>query len=309
MRSFRLLVGMVMLSGCATIITGTTQEVSFHSNPEGATVMVDGTTLGKTPLTFPLKKDKYDSVTFTKDGYKTLILPMQNNLNGWFWGNIVIGGFIGSTTDSVSGAIHQYSPGQYMVSLEPLAASKIEVETSKDARQKAREFIVMAYSQILRDLSTGQGEYLRSLFGLLEIRAEEQVEAIKKLRSLSEVYTNILEFADHAIDIYLKPSSSQVERRDTMTTGLDGADWPAVQFGAPEVQYRYLVGKDAVTVDKAVSTMTSVQKTAFTKFILHEKGKRSGLGWGFDIDPKLEQKEKEFIMLYLTTHSDFKPRF
>ena len=36
--------------GCATIVSGTTQEVSFQSNPEDAKVSVSGRVIGKTPL-------------------------------------------------------------------------------------------------------------------------------------------------------------------------------------------------------------------------------------------------------------------
>src|SRR3569832_2271685 len=164
--------------------------MSFHSNPEGAAVMVDGTTLGTTPLAFSLKKSEHKAVTFSKDGYKSLTLPLESRLNGWFWGNIVFGGFIGSTTDGFSGAANEYSPGEFMVSLEPLQASKVEIEPLKGAKQKAREFIIIGYSSILADLSRGSGDYLHSLMGALDVPAEKQPEALKLLRALSEAFTD-----------------------------------------------------------------------------------------------------------------------
>ena len=39
----------VMFSSCATIVTGTTDSVSFDSRPRGATVSVDGAPVGVTP--------------------------------------------------------------------------------------------------------------------------------------------------------------------------------------------------------------------------------------------------------------------
>jgi hypothetical protein len=207
-RFLPVLVILLGATGCASIISGTTQEVSFHSNPEGATVTVDGKTLGSTPLAFPLKKSKYREVVFQKDGYKTLTLPMESRLNGWFWGNILFGGLVGSTTDGISGAANEYSPGQFMVSLEPSNASPIERETVKSDEQKAREFIIIAYGNLVPELASGQGEYLRSLMDVLKIPAERRPEAIKKLKALSDVYSDIPDFADHAVELYMKPGAA-----------------------------------------------------------------------------------------------------
>src|ERR1051326_762383 len=44
------------LGACATIVTGRNGQVSFTSNPGGATVSVDGRTIGVTPLTTVLPK-------------------------------------------------------------------------------------------------------------------------------------------------------------------------------------------------------------------------------------------------------------
>lgn len=60
----------LFLSGCATIITGTTQEVSFQSNPDGAQVSVSGRILGRTPLTMNLKKKKDKLLYFKKKDSK-----------------------------------------------------------------------------------------------------------------------------------------------------------------------------------------------------------------------------------------------
>ncbi|MCZ7627552.1 MAG: PEGA domain-containing protein [Candidatus Methylomirabilis sp.] len=87
-----LLFALVALAGCASIVSGRTQEVSFTSNPEGATVTVNGRIIGKTPLTANLQREKGQSLAFSKEGYKTLSREFETDLNGWFWGNIVIGG-------------------------------------------------------------------------------------------------------------------------------------------------------------------------------------------------------------------------
>jgi hypothetical protein len=42
-------------SGCATIVAGPSQEVDFQSQPDGATVSLNGTVIGKTPMATTLK--------------------------------------------------------------------------------------------------------------------------------------------------------------------------------------------------------------------------------------------------------------
>lgn len=91
-----------LFSGCATIVSGTDQKLTFDSEPEGATVTVAGRVLGKTPLTVEVDKDKNLALTFEKEGYKTYTTQLSTSLEPWFWGNIVIGGLVGSTTDSLS---------------------------------------------------------------------------------------------------------------------------------------------------------------------------------------------------------------
>lgn len=42
-------------SGCASLISGSTQPVTFNSSPDGASVTLSGQVLGKTPVTIVLK--------------------------------------------------------------------------------------------------------------------------------------------------------------------------------------------------------------------------------------------------------------
>src|SRR5437879_2243237 len=128
-------------TGCASIVSGRHQEMSFVSNPDGATVSISGRTIGKTPITTTLTKQSGQTLIFSKDGYKPLSMSLETRMDGWFWGNIVLGGPIGSTIDGLSGAVHEYSPSQYMVTLQPEGTSQLESKTSLSERQKAKEFI------------------------------------------------------------------------------------------------------------------------------------------------------------------------
>lgn len=194
----------VSMSGCSTVISGKTQTVSFQSSPTGATVNINGSPIGVTPITTMIEKKSDQTLTVSKEGYKTFTTAMTTSLDPWFWGNIVLGGFFGSTTDGATGAMHQYSPSQYIITLEPDGTSKINASTEKSKKDKAREFIVLSYNQIMSDLSKGSGNYLSSLVNILEIPKSEEGSSIKRIKSMSEAFPDIVQFADQISAAYIK---------------------------------------------------------------------------------------------------------
>jgi hypothetical protein len=107
----------VFLAGCATIFDGDTQVLSFDSIPSGAEVQLNGITIGTTPFSTELKRAKGNVLVFKKEGYTDRMIPMATTMNMTFLGNLVTGGLFGTTTDSATGAINKYEPGQYMVTL------------------------------------------------------------------------------------------------------------------------------------------------------------------------------------------------
>jgi hypothetical protein len=140
-------------------------------------------------------------------------------MNPWFWGNIVLGGFVGSTTDGLSGAVYEYSPNQYMVTLQPArtgsletptapsdGTSSLETHTALSDSQKRKDYIVRNYESLIKDLQNGPvaqpGEYLASLLSLLNVKASQQYDAIKRISALSVAYPDIVEFADHVVEAF-----------------------------------------------------------------------------------------------------------
>ena len=105
----------LVLSGCATIIKGTDQTVSFNSSPEGAKVYIDGVVMGVTPVAITLKKNKHKTVEMRLDGYKSQTLDLKKSFDSVAILNVF---WDFSTTDIISGAIVEYSPGQYHAELE-----------------------------------------------------------------------------------------------------------------------------------------------------------------------------------------------
>jgi hypothetical protein len=195
----------LLFSGCASIISGTTQQLTFISNPEGAEVNVSGRIIGKTPITTTLKKKSGQSVVFTKPGYKQMSLALDTRLDGWFWGNIVLGGFIGSTTDGISGGMNEYSQNQFMVSLIPEGTGAVDAAPSLSEEQKFRDYVVSSYDLILKDLSAGKGTYLDALFSKLNIPSDKRDETRKELLVLAQGSKSAPEFSDKVLKAHPLP--------------------------------------------------------------------------------------------------------
>jgi len=108
----------LFFAGCATIVGGTSQTVSVNSNVKGADVIVNGETLGKTPYNGPIKRGKSTTVTLRKDGYEPKTITLSTEIESIFWGNIIIGGVLGSTTDLATGGMYKYAPATLQIDLD-----------------------------------------------------------------------------------------------------------------------------------------------------------------------------------------------
>lgn len=186
-----------LLTSCASIVKGGPQSVTFNSEPTGATVIVNGRTMGATPLTVSLERKGGDqSITFEKDGYKPITIPLTTGVNPWFFGNIIFGGLVGSTTDALSGAIHEYSPNFYHVTLSPKGSAFLT------PKGEIESFILSNYGHIISEANSSPKEYMTALFSLLKISKENQINAANEMKGMIIGSENSLVFADKVIDKY-----------------------------------------------------------------------------------------------------------
>jgi hypothetical protein len=103
----------LLLSSCASIVSGSKQNINFNSTPSGATVWVDDVNLGVTPVIAQLERiKKNQKVKIELQGYKPYELILNRKTNGWIWGNILFGGIIGIIIDASSGAMYRLTPDQ-----------------------------------------------------------------------------------------------------------------------------------------------------------------------------------------------------
>ena len=121
-----LLVVALGLSACATIIHGPKQQVTITSSPTAATVTVDGKPAGTTPLTTKLtRKDKH-VVGINLEGYKPLEMRLDRDVDGWVWGNILLGGFIGLAVDAITGSMYKIDPDDVTAQLQSNGVGMID---------------------------------------------------------------------------------------------------------------------------------------------------------------------------------------
>ena len=110
MKKIFLMLAVLAMSGCASIMDGNTQNVNFiTSNGQSANATIytkDGARQSRIPQSMTIKKSSEDIVIRTNRSGTETRVPAR--LNNWFWGNIIFGGFFGSTTDACTGAMWKY---------------------------------------------------------------------------------------------------------------------------------------------------------------------------------------------------------
>ncbi len=124
------------LSGCASMHSGTTQELKISSNPVGAEVYVGTRTLennvpgiinkvkvGVTPMIVRLSR-KSGAIELQMPGYSPVRVPLVTKMNPWVWGDILLTSPLSTSIDTSTGAAIEYDAGEYMIDMKPVTESK-----------------------------------------------------------------------------------------------------------------------------------------------------------------------------------------
>ena len=110
---------LLLLSGCASIVSKSNWPFSVDTQPAGAKVIITnkkGTIIytGRTPAAMRLKsgagffsKESY-TVALSMNGYESKKIQVECKLNAWYFGNIVFGGLLGILiVDPATGAMYK----------------------------------------------------------------------------------------------------------------------------------------------------------------------------------------------------------
>ena len=148
------IVGILFLSGCATILSGTTQSITIDTlNVKGANCKgIDKK--GKafhwicTPASTAVHKgDGPMTIICEREGFKKTVYTTDEGLTTSFWGNIILGGGIGMLVDATSGAAQGY-PTLLKFPMEPEDSApeaakaeyrKIIMKMQEEARRREEE--------------------------------------------------------------------------------------------------------------------------------------------------------------------------
>ena len=97
------------LSGCASVMTAEEQSIRVTTNTNTPVeVTVDDKTV-VTPGMVVVLRDGKDKVVHVKEGNCNSTTPIDKTVAPAFFGNIVIGGLLGSTTDASTGKMWNYA--------------------------------------------------------------------------------------------------------------------------------------------------------------------------------------------------------
>ncbi len=118
-----------LLGGCASIVEGTSQQITVNTDPQGAAceLMRDGQVISKiarTPAEITVQKTKHDiTIACALEGFAESTRINESGVEEMTAGNIILGGLVGWAIDSATGADNEYDDSVLIV-LEPMVVEE-----------------------------------------------------------------------------------------------------------------------------------------------------------------------------------------
>lgn len=105
-------------TGCATLFTGTDDDIYFTSTPEGARIFIDGMEVGTTPATVSVDRPGLNDtdVRLELEGYEPRVFTLDKEFN--VVSILNLGNVLFWAIDVVTGAIFKHEPQSYDIDLE-----------------------------------------------------------------------------------------------------------------------------------------------------------------------------------------------
>lgn len=110
MKAIAAVLAMTTLTGCATMIRGTEQDISINTVPTGANVQLSNGESCLSPCNLVVPRKNTVQITITKEGCHTVTTAMTPSLAG---AGAVLGGLI----DYGTGAVYDLQPNPLTVTL------------------------------------------------------------------------------------------------------------------------------------------------------------------------------------------------
>lgn len=158
----------LLLGGCATLFTGTTDRLSFDADVPGVRLSVDGHYKGELPLSVEMPRGFIGGqqfiASFEKPGYRTQEFKLLRDFNVVAILDIS-SPLISGGVDILTGAMVRFSPTEYH--LQMLPAGVDQGATTSLRRLERHRFALANHRELRRDMARGGGEYLAAYAGLL----------------------------------------------------------------------------------------------------------------------------------------------
>ena len=151
------LILVLLAGGCATIFSGTDEDISFDSEPAGANIRIDGIVVGTTPATVEVDRPGFEEqeVTVELEGYdaRTFELDKEFNtvaiLNILFWPGFIV--------DALTGALYKYDKDAYTVNFD---TGNVTLMLDELPRGESGEYVIPSTVQPVRVIDTETGATL-----------------------------------------------------------------------------------------------------------------------------------------------------
>ena len=131
------------LTGCASIFSGTTTDISIRTTPGASYTVTNG--YGNQVVSGVVGEDAEARVNLmrgagyfkphsykmrlSKPGYKPATLSIDPGMNGWYFANLAIGGFVGMViVDPLTGGMWRMIPTTDVLTLEPTGEDVAKIE-------------------------------------------------------------------------------------------------------------------------------------------------------------------------------------
>lgn len=183
----------MVISGCATVLDGSTTKLKIDSNVEGVEIFLNGGKIGKTPFEGEIPKPSSTSTTFEfkKDGYKDDSLAVGRKFVPITFVSIIFWDL--GTTDLATGNAFSYAQDSIYVDMTPLEPTESALEIQQN-QAKIRKFILTNYSELTPNIANGEGDYLDALIELSD--TENRDEYINTVKTKLNDSKSMVDFAE-----------------------------------------------------------------------------------------------------------------
>lgn len=121
LRKISLVVVLLFIGGCAAIFNSKTDKVEFRSTPDGATVVLDGVPIGRTPLVANVDvREQEHKVMLTLEGYLTQGAMISSGVGGGWVVLDILCGLIPIIIDAATGSWYELETNKVEITLQPI---------------------------------------------------------------------------------------------------------------------------------------------------------------------------------------------